>query len=244
MRQCLDMQEKITAAVMRQALRSRANKEIAKHSSRFFKTGKGDYGEGDRFHGVRVPVVRSLVKKFRDAPQRSVLALLKSNWHEERMLAVLLLVEQYKRGTQEEKKATFDAYLAHRSYVNNWDLVDSSAHLIIGPQLETAPRQLLREFAVAESLWDRRIAMMATYHFIRQHEFVDALEIAKLLRDDEHDLIHKIVGWMLREIGNRDRPTEEKFLKQHYQKMPRTMLRYAIEKFPESRRKAYLNGSV
>lgn len=238
------MAKKVTASVMRQTLRTLADEKVAKHSTRFFKTGKGEYGEGDRFHGVRVPVVRSLVKEFRDAPRKAVVSVLKSHWHEERMLAILLLVDQYQRGTEVEKKLTFDIYLENRRYVNNWDLVDCSAHLIVGPQLESGPRQLLYELAASDSLWDRRIAMMATYHFIRRHDFSDALKIAKFLRDDKHDLIHKPVGWMLREIGNRDRATEEKYLKQHYQKMPRTMLRYAIEKFPEARRKAYLNGSV
>lgn len=233
-----------TAADMRAAIRAKADPTIAEHSSRFFKSGKGEYGEGDRFHGVRVPVVRSLVKRFREAPLRSVISLLKSAWHEERLFAVLLMAEQYKRGDAGARQAIFDAYLKNRAYVNNWDIVDSSAHKIVAPHLEEGPRDLLYELAAAESLWDRRIAMMSTYYYIKQDDFADALKLARQLRDDKHDLIHKVVGWMLREVGNRDRAVEETFLSKHYKKMPRTMLRYAIEKFPESRRKAYLNGTI
>jgi 3-methyladenine DNA glycosylase AlkD len=173
-----------------------------------------------------------------------VISLLRSAWHEERLFAVFLLVEQYKRGSAESRTEIFNAYVKNRNHVNNWDIVDSSAHLIIGPHLVHTSRELLVDLAMSESVWDRRIAMMATYHFIRSDDFVDALKIAGLLRNDEHDLIHKVVGWMLREIGNRDRPVEEEFLRRYYRNMPRTMLRYAIEKFPESKRKAYLNGAL
>ena len=229
---------------MQDALRDLGDPAIAEHSAGFFRSGKGQYGEGDRFLGVRVPVIRKQVRLFRDAPIRSVIALLRSQYHEERLLAVLLLVEHYRRGDAAMKKRVFDLYLEHRSQVNNWDLVDSSAHLIVGPQLENNDRGLLYQLAASENLWDRRIAMMATFHFIRNEDFADALQIAELLRDDVHDLIHKAVGWMLREIGKRDRAVEERFLKRHHRKMPRTMLRYAIEKFPEERRKAYLHGKV
>lgn len=233
-----------TAADMRAAIRAKADPGIAEHSARFFKSGKGEYGEGDRFHGVRVPVVRSLVKDFRGAPLRSVVSLLKSQWHEERLFAVLLMAEQYRRGDEDQRQAVFDAYIDNRAFVNNWDIVDSSAHKIVAPHIENGSRDLLYDLAGADSLWDRRIAMMSTYYYIKNDDFEDALKLARILRDDEHDLIHKVVGWMLREVGNRDRSVEEKFLKQHYKKMPRTMLRYAIEKFPEARRKAYLNGTV
>lgn len=233
-----------TATAMRAAIRAKANPEIAEHAARFFKTAKGEYGEGDRFHGVRVPVVRALVKDFRDAPLRSVVSLLKSPWHEERLFAVLLMAEQYKRGDADKRQSIFDAYLENRAFMNNWDIVDSSAHKIVAPHLEEGSRDLLYELASAASIWDRRIAMMATYHYIKRDDYADTLKLARILRDDEHDLIHKIVGWMLREVGNRDRAIEERFLKQHYKNMPRTMLRYAIEKFPEARRKAYLNGTI
>ncbi len=235
---------KLTAGHMQNAMRALGDAAIAEHSAGFFKSGKGQYGEGDRFLGIRVPVVRKQVRKFRDAPLRSVIALLRSGFHEERLLAVLLMVENYRRGDAATKQYVFEQYLAHRKQVNNWDLVDSSAHLIVGPYLESRDRGLLYELARSQNLWDRRIAMMATFHYIRNQDFTDALEIAGILRDDEHDLIHKAVGWMLREIGNRDRAAEERFLKRHYRKMPRTMLRYAIEKFPEARRQAYLHGTV
>lgn len=235
---------RVTATEMRAALRELADPNIAAHSARFFKSGKGEYGEGDRFLGIRVPVVRKQVRRFRHAPERAVLALLKSPFHEERLFAVLLMVDQYRRGDQGTRTRIYSAYMANRAFVNNWDIVDSSAHLIVGPQLEPGNRSVLRELAASDSIWDRRIAMMSTYHYIRKGDFCDALGLARVLRDDEHDLIHKVVGWMLREIGNRDRTAEEEFLLRHYRKMPRTMLRYAIEKLPEARRKAYLNGTL
>lgn len=229
---------------MRSALRSLGDDEIASHSARFFKACPGGYGEGDRFLGIRVPVVRQQVKTFRNAPLRAVRSLLRSGFHEERLFAVLLLVDQYRRGDDDHKHKVYDLYMDNLSFVNNWDIVDSSAHLIVGPHLQSGDRSVLVDLASSKELWERRISMMATYHYIRKCDFRDALKIARLLRDDEHDLIHKVVGWMLREIGNRDRDVEERFLESHYMKMPRTMLRYAIEKFPERRRKAYLNGTI
>ncbi len=234
----------ITVSAMRSTLRSLGNEKIAAHSSGFFKAFPGGYGEGDRFLGIRVPVVRKQVSAFRDAPLRAVRSLLRSQYHEERLFAVLLMADQYRRGDAEHRQRIYDLYMDSRDCVNNWDIVDSSAHLIVGPHLENGDRSVLVGLASSDVLWDRRISMMATYHYIRQGDFRDAFRIAKLLRDDEHDLIHKVVGWMLREIGNRDRDAEERFLKTHYRKMPRTMLRYAIEKFPEQRRKAYLHGTV
>ena len=235
---------KLTARHMQSALRALGDDAIAEHSARFFKSGKGQYGEGDRFLGIRVPVIRKRAREFRKAPLRSIVALLRSKYHEERLLAVLMLVDKYQQGDEARKQQVFDLYLSHRAQVNNWDLVDSSAHLIVGPQLREGDRGLLDELAGSDNLWDRRIAMMATYHYIRNREFTDAVRIAELLLQDEHSLIHKAVGWMLREIGNRDLAVEERFLKRHYRSMPRTMLRYAIERFPEARRKAYLHGKV
>jgi 3-methyladenine DNA glycosylase AlkD len=234
----------LSAAEIRRQFRLLGDSEVAAHSARFFKTGNGEYGESDRFLGIRVPVTRQHARRFRNAPLRTVVALLKSAYHEERLLALLILVEQYQRGDPAYKQRVFDAYLANRRFVNNWDLVDSSAYKIVGPQLESGSRALLDQLAESDNLWDRRIAIISTYHFIRRGDFADVLRIAGKLRDDEHDLIHKAVGWMLRETGNRDRATEERFLRQHYRKMPRTMLRYAIEKFPEDSRKAWLNGEV
>ena len=226
------------------SLRKLADKAIAEHSGRFFKTAKGQYGEGDLFLGIRVPVLRKQVALFRDMSLEDCLELLKSRYHEERLFALLLLVDKFSRGTESEQKRIYDAYLGHTRFINNWDLVDSSAHLIVGEYLKTRNTRPLSTLAKSASLWERRIAMIATFCFIRNGEFVEALKIATLLLNDEHDLIHKAVGWMLREIGNRDKQTEVDFLQQHYRTMPRTMLRYAIEKFPETQRRGYLNGSI
>ncbi len=216
----------------------------AAHSQIFFKTAPGQYGEGDIFHGIRVPETRKMAKRYRDLPLKKITSLLHSRYHEERLLALFILVWQFSRNNSVHQQAIFDLYLNNTQHINNWDLVDSSAHLIVGPWLENRPRGLLQKLVVSESLWERRIAMMSTFHFIRLHDFDDALLIAKTLQNDDHDLIHKAVGWMLREIGNRDLAVEENFLKTHYRTMPRTMLRYAIEKFPEELRLKYLHGTI
>jgi len=234
----------VTAAEIKRALRALGDPVIAEHSQRFFKTGKGQYGEGDRFIGVRVPVIRKQVTRYKNISIRVVLTILKSPCHEERLFAVLSLVNRYQRADEPTRKKIFDAYLENIRYVNNWDLVDSSAHLIVGPWLESRSRKRLYQMARSTDLWTRRVAIMSTYHFIRNHDFDDTLGIALLLLDDDHDLIHKAVGWMLREVGNRDRQVEERFLKKNYRKMPRTMLRYAIEKFPEKSRQSYLKGKI
>jgi len=170
--------------------------------------------------------------------------VLKSEFHEERLFAVLLLVAKYKNAKDDEKTAIYTAYLKNTQYINNWDIVDSSAHLIIGPHLERRNRIPLYNLAKSTDLWEKRISIISTYHYIKQNDFSDTLKIAKILLNDEHDLIHKAVGWMLREIGNRNRKTEELFLNTHYQSMPRTMLRYAIEKFPEKLRQDYLKSRI
>ncbi len=232
------------AANIQKEFRELGDPSVAAHSARFFKTAKGEYGEGDRFLGIRVPVIRKAVRRYRDANLRTTLSLLKSRYHEERLLASLMLVDQFSRGDQATRKSVYEAYLAHTPWLNNWDIIDCSAHKIVGPWLEDRSRRVLYKLLKSKSLWERRIAMMTTYHFIRLHDFDDALAIAEALIDDDHDLIHKASGWMLREVGNRDLAAEEKFLERHYKTMPRTMLRYAIEKFPEKRRKAYLNGDI
>jgi 3-methyladenine DNA glycosylase AlkD len=234
----------MTSAAIARTLRALGDADIASHSQRFFRTGKGEYGEGDRFLGIRVPVIRSEVRRYLDAPIRTLTALLKSPWHEIRLFAVLSLVDRYQRGDVAQQRQVFEIYLDHVEYVNNWDLVDASAHLIVGPWLENRSRKRLYRMAKSRHLWTRRIAIMSTYHYIRQGAFDDTLAIADILLTDDHDLIHKAVGWMLREVGNRDPETEEAFLGSRYERMPRTMLRYAIEKFPERRRKAYLNGRI
>jgi len=211
-------------------------------NKRYFKTGPGEYGHGDRFLGLSVPALRSVARAHRDLPLREVTVLLKSEWHEERLLALLILVDQYRRGDQSLRDAIHALYLRSTKYVNNWDLVDSSAPYLVGPHLPPRKRALLTRLAKSSDMWERRIAVLSTLHYIKQGQFVDVLSIATLLLDDEEDLIHKAVGWMLREVGNRNREVEERFLREYARHMPRTMLRYAIEKFPEPTRNRYLSG--
>jgi len=219
------------------------DEKIAEHSQRFFKTGKGQYGEGDIFLGIRVPILRHVSKKYKSIPLDEVKVLIYSKYHEVRLISLYLLVLMFKKSkTDEQQKEIYDFYLMHAKQVNNWDLVDSSAHYIVGPYLMNKDRSVLFEFAISNNLWERRIAMMSTFHFIKNMDFGDALQIAEILLHDDHDLIHKAVGWMLREIGNRNKEVEEEFLINHYKSMPRTMLRYAIEKFPKEERKEYLAG--
>ena len=231
-------------STIRRELRSLGDPAIAAHAQRFFKTGKGEYGEGDRFLGIRVPVIRKLIRKHRSATLETFTKILKSKWHEERLFAALAMADRFARADEAEQKSIFDIYTANLEFVNNWDIVDGSAHLIIGPWLESRSRKLLYKLALSEVLWERRVAIMSTYHYIKQKEFEDTFALAEILLDDDEDLIHKAVGWMLREVGNRDLKAEEKFLRKHYKKMPRTMLRYAIERFPEKKRKNYLHGRI
>jgi 3-methyladenine DNA glycosylase AlkD len=228
---------------VRRDIRMLARPERAKSNKSFFKTGRGEYGEGDRFFGVTVPQLRTLAREYRDMPLKYVAALLRSAWHEERLLALLILVRQYVRADVRTRRTIHQLYLRNTTSINNWDLVDSSAAQIVGAHLDVRNRGLLRRLARSPSVWERRIAIIATYHYIRQKDFTDALAVAALLRRDEHDLIHKAVGWMLREIGKRDRRAEERFLRQHARTMPRTMLRYAIERFPQPLRRKYLSMS-
>lgn len=232
------------ATAISRELRALASPETAINLQRFFKTGPGQYGEGDRFLGIKVPPLRMLAKRHADAGLDAVAALLASPYHEERMFALLLLMQFYQHAAQPEQVAAYDLYLAHTHRINNWDLVDVSAPHIVGRHLQDRPRKVLHELARSPMLWERRIAIVATFHFIRRNDFDDALRIAATLLRDEHDLMHKAVGWMLREVGKRDLVAEEDFLRQHYRTMPRTMLRYAIERFPEAKRKSYLYGKV
>jgi len=229
---------------IRKELRRLANKEIAEHSQGFFKTGKGQYGEGDRFLGIRVPVLRQTAKKYRGISVEDTCRLLKSEFHEERLLALILLVNIFSKADDEGRKAIYSLYLANTKFVNNWDLVDCSAEHIVGAYLSQRDRRPIYELALSDELWERRIAIMSTFHFIKHNEFDDTLRIAEILLGDGEDLIHKAVGWMLRETGKRDIELEKKFLKKHYKQIPRTMLRYAIEKFPMPERKRYLNGRI
>ncbi|HXH27113.1 MAG TPA: DNA alkylation repair protein [Candidatus Acidoferrum sp.] len=230
---------------LRHQLHALGSPEKVTSSQWFFKTGPGQYGEGDEFIGVTVPEQRTVARHFRDLPLPDLQQLLLSPIHEERLEALFILVGQYQRGDAPTQKAIYEFYLAHADRVNNWDLVDSSAEYIVGPWLQDKDRTILTKLAASPSLWERRIAMLATFHYIKQGDAGPALQIAELLLHDQHDLIQKAVGWMLREIGKRcSRAIEEQFLSRHYTEMPRTMLRYAIEHFPEDRRQAYLHGTV
>ncbi len=225
-------------------LKQISNKEIAEHSQRFFKTGKGQYGYGDIFLGIRVPVLRKLAKIYSQISIDDAAQLLTSKFHEQRLLSLLILVAIFKKANDKDRKSIYTLYLENTKYINNWDLVDLSAEHIVGAWLYQADKKPIYKLAESEILWERRISIMSTFHYIKHNEFTDSLKISKILLHDKEDLIHKAVGWMLREIGKRDIVTEEKFLKKHYLKMPRTMLRYAIEKFPQSKRKRYLKGTI
>lgn len=221
-----------------------ANKKVAAHSQRFFKTGEGEYGYGDKFLGIRVPVLRKTVGLYQDTSLTKVKTLLKSEYHEIRLFALLLLVQQFKNADYKKQEKIFNLYLKHTQYINNWDLVDSSAPNIIGAYLFDKERTILYELVQSNRLWDRRIAIMSCFYFIKNEQYTDAMKLSKLLLNDQEDLIHKAAGWMLREIGNRDNDIEEYFLRLYYKQMPRTMLRYAIEKFSPTRRQAYLHGRI
>ncbi len=234
----------MSLAKIREEIRRQKNPEQAKILQRFFKTGKGEYGEGDCFYGIKVPVQRKIVKAFKDLSLEEIKVLIHSSIHEERLIAVLILVEQFKKADSKNQKLIFNFYLKNRKGINNWDIVDLSAPNIIGSYLLDKDKSLLYRFAKSKNLWEKRIAILSTFTFIRNGFFKDALKNSQILLNDKHDLIHKAVGWMLREIGKRDIKVEEEFLKQHYKTMPRTMLRYAIEKFPENKRQSYLSGTV
>jgi 3-methyladenine DNA glycosylase AlkD len=226
-------------------LRQLGNKEIAQHSQRFFKTAKGQYGAGDRFLGIRVPLLRKMAKKHRGISIDEVSRLLGSQFHEERLLSLLLLVDIFKKAKDpENRRVVYDLYLDNTKYINNWDLVDCSAEHIVGAYLRQTDRRPIYDLAVSSILWERRISIMSTFHFIKNNEFTDSLRISKILLHDNQDLIHKAVGWLLREIGKRNIEVEEKFLKKYYRQMPRTMLRYAIEKLPTEKRQSYLKGDM
>lgn len=210
---------------------------------RFFKTGKGQYGEGDIFLGIQVPDSRKIVRKYSNIPLDNILQLLRSKIHEERLIALLIMVEKAKRSDEGGKEILFNKYLENTRYINNWDLVDLSADKIVGSYLFDKPKDVLYSLAASENLWERRIAALATFDFIKKGFYEETLKIAKILLNDGHDLIHKAVGWMLREVGKRcSQEVLEQFLLANYKQMPRTMLRYAIERLPESLRLQYLNG--
>lgn len=229
---------------LRKELRSLANSEKAKILQRFFKTGKGEYGEGDVFLGIVVPVQRTVAKKYLELSFEDLQKLMDSKIHEERLVALMILVLKYNKVDEVDKSKIFNFYLENTRNVNNWDLVDLSAPNIIGAYLIDKERDVLYKLAKSDDLWEKRISIVSTFSFIRKNEFNNTLEISEILLEDKHDLIHKAVGWMLREVGKRDVKVLESFLKKYYKKMPRTMLRYAIEKFPEKKRLEYLKGGI
>lgn len=232
------------ARAAQQRLRSLADPAVAAVSARFFKTGPGEYGEGDVFIGVKSPTLKAVAKEFKGLSLSEVECLLHSEVHEDRTLSLVILVGQFTKGDDATRKEIFDRYLANTTHINNWDLVDISAPQIVGGYLEKRSRKPLDRLAKSASLWERRISIVATHWFIRQGDFADTLRIAEKLIGDGEDLIHKAVGWMLREVGKRDVAVLEKFLGLSCREMPRTMLRYAIERFPEDERKTYLKNDV
>lgn len=236
--------QSLKAASARQKLQALANPKKTALIAGFFKTGPGQYGHGDIFIGVTVPQTRLVARQYPQLPLAQTALLLHSPIHEERLLALLILVEQFKKGDEKRRKEIFRFYLNNTRHINNWDLVDLSAGKIIGKFLLDKDIATLLKLAQSKDLWERRIAIIATLAFIKDNRFDATLKIARILLNDNHDLIHKAVGWMLREVGNQDLNKAEKFLKEHYRTMPRTMLRYTIEKFEATRRQKYLKGLI
>ena len=229
------------SSIIQEELKRVAEPKYAEKLQSFFKTGKGEYGEGDIFLGVRVPEQRRIAKKHREIPIEQIVTLLHSRFHEERLTALFLLVNQFQRGDEQKKQQIVNIYLKNTRYINNWDLVDSSAHKILGEWLKNKQKEILYELANSRNIWERRISVISTFAFIEEGDFKDALKIVESLINDEHDLIHKATGWVLREIGKKDLQELIIFLDNHYRKMPRTMLRYSIEKLPNEQRKHYLS---
>jgi len=225
---------------LKKELNQSADKKQAIILQRFFKTGPGQYGAGDIFLGIKVLVLRQAAKKQPNLSFKDLQSLLNSEIHEQRLTALFILIGQYQKANQANRGKIFNFYLKNTKNINNWDLVDLSAPNIVGDFLLAKPRGILYRLAKSKNLWEKRIAILATYTFIKNNQYGDTLKIAKILLNDDHDLIHKAVGWMLREVGKRNQKTEEIFLQKYYRQMPRTMLRYAIERFTPAQRKAYL----
>lgn len=226
---------------IKQDLRKYARADKANTLQRFFKTGPGQYGEGDKFIGVMVPDIRKIAQQYQDLSLKQIIDLLHSRFHEERLCALFILLDKYQKGGSKEQKIIFELYLKNYQYINNWDLIDLTAPRIVGAYLTDKPKDILYRLAKSKNLWQRRVAILATFQFIYYGDSRETIKISKILLHDKHDLIQKAVGWMLREVGKRcDEKVLVDFLNQHYQNMPRTMLRYAIERLPESKRQYYL----
>lgn len=230
----------ITAQIMRETLLEHADEKKSTVLQRFFKTDKGEYGEGDNFAGITVPKIREIAKKFINAPLYEIAILLSDPVHECRLMALLNLCEQFKKADEQKQTEIFNLYIGHTQYINNWDLVDLSAYQIVGNYLKSRDKSLLYRFAASDSIWEQRISIISTWIYIRNCEFGDTLRLAAILMNSSHDLIQKAVGWMLREIGKKDKQTLIFFLDQHYRTLPRTTLRYAIEKLTSEERAYYL----
>jgi 3-methyladenine DNA glycosylase AlkD len=231
--------------ILQTEFRKCGNTEYANHSQRYFKTGAGEYGYGDIFLGIRMPMIRQFAKENSDIPLADIKKLIRSEFHEERLLGLLILVYKYDKSKSErEKKKYYQIYIKSFKNINNWDLVDVTCPHIVGQHLFDKDRSILYEWANSNNLWTRRISIVTNLWFIRKGQWGDVFDISKILLNDEHDLIHKAVGWMLREAGKKDMNKTETFMKKYYSKMPRTMLRYAIERYPEAKRQKYLKGKV
>ncbi|MFH0859372.1 MAG: DNA alkylation repair protein [Patescibacteria group bacterium] len=239
-----NMVREVNLKEFRKDFKSKANPKTAQALQRFFKTRKGEYGYGDIFYGIKVPETRKTAKDYQNLSFSDVQQLLKSKIHEERLAVLLILIYKFEKGDIKEKQKIFNLYLKNTKYINNWDLVDLSAPRIIGKYLSDKPKSVLYKLAKSKNLWEKRIAIISTYWFIKNNQLGDTFKISAILLNDKHDLIHKAVGWMLREAGKKSIIEEEIFLKKYYKKMPRTMLRYAIEKFPEKKRRMYLFGNI
>ncbi len=223
------------------ALASYSSPKQAANLSRFFKTAPGQYGEGDKFIGVTTPQQRLVANQlYKELSLPAIASLLHSPIHEYRSTALLMLVKRYEKGGKEEKQRIFQLYLKNLRFINNWDLVDLSAPNIVGAHLQNRSKRLIFQFSRSKSLFTRRISIVSTYFFIKHKSYKETLAISKILLEDKHDLIHKAVGWMLREVGKRNQEAEEKFLRLHCKKMPRTMLRYAIERFSDEKKRKYM----
>lgn len=229
---------------LKKDLQSKASPEKAEIYQRFFKTGKGEYGEGDIFIGLTVPEQRTIAKKYSNLSLPKIQQLLKSKIHEHRLVAVLILVDKFKKSNESNKENIFNFYLKNTGHINNWDLVDLSSDKIIGGFLLNKDKKILYKLVHSKNIWERRISIISTFQFIKNNEFEDTLTISELLLNDKHDLIHKAVGWMLREVGKRDEKVLKDFLKSHYHDLPRTTLRYAIERFEEEERKKWLKREL